>query len=102
MAKHQKALSWFAKISFAEGVSFVILLFIAMPLKYFLDQPLVVKYIGWAHGALFIAYCFQGLICAILWKWKFAKVALYFICSLLPFAPFWVERQVKKEISNLS
>lgn len=93
-----KQLGIFAKISFFEGVSFVVLLQIAMPLKYIFEMPLAVKYIGWAHGALFIAYGFQLLYLGITYKWKFSKIVLYGICSLLPFATFWVEKQVKKEM----
>ena len=39
-----------------EGVSFIILLCIAMPLKYFFDLPMAVKIVGWLHGILFIAF----------------------------------------------
>ncbi|MDB9964527.1 DUF3817 domain-containing protein [Vicingaceae bacterium] len=91
-------LSIFAKISFCEGVSFVVLLFISMPLKYVMDLPLAVKYIGWAHGALFVAYAFQLLYFWSTFKWKFSKVMLYGFCSIIPFAPFWVEKQLKKQI----
>ena len=97
---YKKQLGIFARISFFEGVSFVVLLLIAMPLKYLLDMPLAVKYIGWAHGALFIAYGFQLLYVGVTYKWEFSKIGLYGICSLLPFAPFWVEKQVKKEIAQ--
>ena len=98
--KHKKQLGIFAKISFFEGVSFVVLLLIAMPLKYLFNMPLGVKYVGWAHGALFIAYGFQLLYVGITVKWKIPKIVLYGICSLLPFAPFWVESEVKKEIAS--
>ncbi len=99
--QYKKQLGIFAKISFFEGISFVVLLFIAMPLKYSLDTPLAVKYVGWAHGALFVAYAFQLLYVSLTFKWKFTKVVLYGICSLLPFAPFWVEKQLKKEIETV-
>jgi len=98
---YKKQLNIFAKISFFEGVSFVVLLFVAMPLKYALDLPLAVKYVGWAHGALFVAYAFQLLYVGVSFQWKFTKVLQYGICSLVPFAPFWVERQVKKQIETV-
>ena len=98
---YKKQLSLFGKISFLEGVSFVVLLVIAMPLKYFMDMPLAVKYVGWAHGALFVAYAYQLLYIGFSFKWKFSRILLYGVCSLLPFAPFWVEKQVKKEIATL-
>ena len=46
----------FRLVAIMEGVSFLVLLGIAMPLKYFADMPLAVKYIGWLHGLLFVLY----------------------------------------------
>lgn len=87
----------FRRIAFAEGVSYILLLFIAMPLKYFFDQPAVVKYAGWAHGILFIAYAGWLVACWQKYKWSFGRTAFFFIASLLPFVPFVVERRLRKE-----
>ena len=54
----KKSVNRFRIIAVLEGWSYVLLLFIAMPLKYMFDMPLFVKYLGWAHGALFVAYMF--------------------------------------------
>lgn len=51
-----KSIKNFAWISMAEGTSFLVLLLIAMPLKYMANMPLMVKYVGWVHGVLFILY----------------------------------------------
>lgn len=87
----------FRKVAVAEGISYLLLLFVAMPLKYFADMPLAVKYTGWAHGVLFIGY----IACLVMaWqetKWKFGKVVLIFLASLLPFAPFFVDKKLKDE-----
>ena len=91
----------FRKIAFAEGVSYILLLFIAMPMKYFFDQPAAVKYVGWAHGVLFIAYVVFLLACWSKYKWSFQRVAFFFVASLLPFVPFVVERRLKKEDAAL-
>ncbi len=91
-----KQLQQFAYISLAEGVSFILLLGIAMPLKYLADMPLMVKYVGWAHGVLFMAYVFQLLYLTAILKWKFQRLITYFIAAFLPLAPFFVERQVKR------
>ena len=48
--------SRFRLISFIEGISFLILVFIAMPLKYLAGIPLAVKIVGMAHGVLFILF----------------------------------------------
>ncbi len=97
MERQIKSLRRFRKVSIAEGISFLLLLFIAMPLKYFADAPAMVKYVGWAHGFLFVAYLIVGLQTAIICKWSIARVALGVIASVLPFGPFVFEKSVKKE-----
>lgn len=91
------SLHLFRKVALAEGISYIVLLFIAMPLKYWANMPLAVKYVGWAHGLLFVGY----IACLVMaWqekKWSFGKVVLLFIASLLPFVPFWVEHKLKAE-----
>lgn len=82
------SLALFKKVSLAEGWSFVLLVAIAMPLKYIFDIPVFVKYIGWAHGVLFIAYIILLLTTAVENNWKFKQTALGFIASLLPLGPF--------------
>jgi integral membrane protein len=89
------SLNLFRKVAVAEGVSYLLLLFIAMPLKYWYDMPAAVKYTGWAHGVLFILY---GAFLIMAWqeqKWKFGKAALIFLASLFPFTPFFVDRKLK-------
>ncbi|MBL4708832.1 MAG: DUF3817 domain-containing protein [Flavobacteriales bacterium] len=100
-ADQNRKLAIFAKISWFEGISFLVLLLIAMPLKWVFEMPLAVKYVGWAHGALFIAYAFQLIYVGLTYKWKFSKIALYGVCSLVPIAPFWVEKKVKAEMKTL-
>ncbi len=87
----------FTRVAFLEGLSYLLLLFIAMPLKYFFHQPLAVKYVGWAHGVLFVAYAALLLMCGIQHKWSLKRMAFYFLASLLPFLPFFVERKLKQE-----
>ena len=54
--RKMKSLNLFRKIAIAEGISYILLLFIAMPLKYWANMPQAVKYTGWAHGLLFVLY----------------------------------------------
>ena len=56
-------LSLFRKVAVAEGISYIALIFIAMPLKYFANMPLAVKYTGWAHGVLFMFYVVMVIMC---------------------------------------
>ncbi len=91
------SLNIFRKVALAEGISYLVLLFIAMPLKYLADMPLAVKYTGWAHGLLFVLY---GVALIMAWqerKWRFGRVVFYFIASLIPFAAFYVEKKLKYE-----
>jgi integral membrane protein len=87
----------FATIAFVEGISYVLLLGIAMPLKYYFEFPLAVKVAGWAHGILFMLYSLYLVICWVEYKWSFGRVVWYFIASLLPIVPFIVEGKLRKE-----
>ncbi|MGE6218991.1 DUF3817 domain-containing protein [Nubsella zeaxanthinifaciens] len=91
------SLHLFRKVALAEGISYIVLLLIAMPLKYFADLPLAVKYVGWAHGLLFVLYIAFLLMAWQERKWSFWKVVVLFIASLLPFVPFYVEKKLKQE-----
>jgi integral membrane protein len=90
-------LSIFRKVAIAEGVSYILLIFIAMPLKYWAEMPLAVKYTGWAHGLLFVLYIMLLIMAWVEYKWSFKKSALIGVASLLPFAPFLVDRKLKDE-----
>ena len=75
---NKKTLHRFRMIGIAEGISFLVLLLIAMPLKYFLNFPQAVKYVGWLHGALFVAYIYFALTVFTVLK-KLSKLAsIYF------------------------
>ena len=87
----------FTRIATLEGVSYLLLLGIAMPLKYLFAWPWAVKVVGWAHGILFVLYGVQLLTCWIAYQWSFKRVVFYFVASLLPIVPFIVERKLKEE-----
>lgn len=93
-----KAFNWFRKIAFAEGVSFLILLFIAMPLKYFANLPLAVKIIGGLHGFLFIAFIAMAWVTMNEYKKNWGWLFKSFFSSIVPFGTFWMDsKQWKKE-----
>ena len=80
-------------VGMLEGLSFLILLFIAMPLKYLADQPLAVRVTGMAHGVLFLLFLF-----VIFQAWgnkalTTKQSALAFLASLIPFGPFLIDRR---------
>ena len=87
----------FRLIALLEGISFIVLVFIAMPLKYGYDMPLFVKYFGWAHGVLFVLYMILLLQCSIEYSWKISKILMAFFASLLPFRTFYLEKKLQKE-----
>lgn len=83
-------------IGMIEGVSFLLLLGVAMPLKYAADMPLAVKYTGWAHGVLFILF-----LLALFQAWGGRAISnkqtvLAFVASLLPFGPFVIDRHLER------
>lgn len=79
------------RVAFAEGISFLVLLGIAMPLKYLADSPMAVTVVGWAHGVLFVLLCLALFRVWIVAKWSVGRCALIFIAALLPFGPFVVD-----------
>ena len=93
----QTPLGRFRLVAIAEGISYVLLLGVAMPLKYMMDMPTMTKWVGWAHGVLFIAYCVLGLHAAIVQKWSFVKSAVAFLASLIPFGTFVLDAKLRDE-----
>jgi len=87
-------LSQFIFIGRLEVISFIVLLFVAMPMKYFMGFPLAVKYVGWAHGALFILYCVGIAMLGFKYKWRFIRMFLLFIAAFIPFGPILMEKRV--------
>ena len=82
-------------IALVEGVSFLILLFVAMPLKYAAGMPMAVKVAGWIHGVLFMAFFAVLLWTMVAARWPIGRGALIFVAALLPFGPFVVDRRIK-------
>lgn len=84
-------LGWLRVVAFLEGVSFLLLLGIAMPLKYVWGMPEYVRAVGMAHGVLFMA--FLGLVAVVGASddWSPRKYALAFVASVLPFGTFWAD-----------
>jgi integral membrane protein len=74
-----------------EGSSFLLLMFLAMPLKYYAAWPLGVKILGPVHGFLFLLYCAWALCTAVLQKWHWKKHLLAYAAAIFPFGTFWFE-----------
>jgi integral membrane protein len=83
-----------------EGLSLVILLFIAMPIKYLLGEPLYVKYVGMAHGILFLDYVFLAFLVATREQWGKAKLMSCLFLSCVPFGTFYFEKTHHKTLAS--
>ena len=82
-------------VGFLEGLSFLLLVFIAMPMKYIWDQPLLVKYVGMGHGVLFIVFLLVLFAVCKKQKWSLKMFLLGFMASILPFGPFFFDHKLK-------
>ena len=78
-----------------EGVSYLLLLFIAMPMKYAYDMPAAVKITGMAHGVLFVAYCLLLAVCMKKFTWTLKFGVYLFIATLILFGTFVTDRKIK-------
>ena len=78
-----------------EAISFLILLGIAMPLKYIWHMPLAVRVVGAIHGGLFILFCWALVRAKFRAKWSLAQSTLLFIAALVPLGPFAIDGQLK-------
>ena len=88
------------KVGILEGISLLVLLFVAMPLKYIWGEPIAVKIVGWLHGFLFVLFMLLVLRVYDQKSWPFKKVIYAFIAAFLPFGTFVFDAQLKKEEAN--
>jgi integral membrane protein len=91
------AIGRFRAIGITEGISYLLLLLIGMPLKYMAGIPEVVKIMGWMHGILFILYVVALIQVSIPNRWSFIRVLIALIASLLPFGTFLLDKRLRAE-----
>lgn len=95
----QTTIGRFRIIAFLEGLSLLLLLFIAMPLKYIWDQPAYVEHIGLAHGVLFIAYVLFALFLHFKRNWQlFRRTFIVVIASFIPFGTFYIDHKILRKL----
>jgi integral membrane protein len=85
------------KIGIAEGISFLFLLIVAMPLKYIYGLPLAVKYTGWAHGILFISYIGLAYYAKEVYEWTLGRFLLAFVSAWIPLGTFFFDKSLGVE-----
>ena len=86
----------FRLTGFIEGISFLLLLGVAMPLKYYWGMPIYVKIVGMTHGILFILYCLQLYLTMRHHKWSLGYAAYLFVAALIPFGTFYTDRRLRQ------
>lgn len=79
-----------------EGVSYILLLFIATPIKYFMDDPQYVKLLGMPHGILFLAYIVLAFMVSSQLKWTNKTLLIVLAASIIPFGTFYIEKKYLK------
>lgn len=85
--------------AFLEGVSLLVLVFIAVPFKYILHNPAWVKTIGPVHGALFLLFIFNALRTGVEQKWKFGETTWkVIIACFIPFGTFYIDWKILRYI----
>jgi len=94
------SLRQFRYVAFWEGLSFVVLLFVAMPMKYLLEMPLAVRIVGSVHGVLFLLYLLALGRAAVERDWKLSRSLLLFFVSLVPFGTFLMDRSLRQELEQ--
>ena len=87
----------FRIISALEGLSFILLLFLAMPIKYIGGQDFLVKLLGMPHGILFLVYLLLALVVAMDEEWSIKTSCLVLLASVIPFATFYVDKKLLRQ-----
>ncbi len=89
----------FKIVSFLEGISYLLLMFVGMPYKYLESlgkTAIYVKMFGMPHGVLFVAYIILAIVLKFILKWNYKEFGMVCLLSLLPFGTFFVGKYLKK------
>lgn len=89
-------LNSFRIVALLEGVSYILLLFIATPIKYFADNETFVKLLGMPHGILFLGYIVLAIMVGQDLKWNRKTLGIVLVASIIPFGTFYVEKKYLK------
>lgn len=95
-------MKFFRVISIIEGVSLLILLFVAIPLRTYFDMPEAVTYMGWTHGVLFLFYGGLALIISHRAHWSVLAWLAVFLLGAVPFGFVLVDRRLKRHIHHVA
>ena len=90
------SLNIFRIVALLEGVSYILLLFIATPIKYLINDPQYVKLLGMPHGVLFVAYVALAFLFKKEFSWTSKEFLMVLLASILPFGTFYIDRKYLK------
>ncbi|WP_203258365.1 DUF3817 domain-containing protein [Hyunsoonleella ulvae] len=88
----------FRVVAFLEGLSYILLLFIATPIKYLADDPQYVKLLGMPHGLLFVAYIALAFLIKPDFKWTNKEFSYVLLAAIVPFGTFYIDRKYLKAV----
>lgn len=83
----------FRIVSFLEGISYILLLLIAVPIKYVQGNPEYVKLLGMPHGLLFMLYIALAFVIKKEMEWNGKNLGIVLLCSIIPFGTFYVDKK---------
>ena len=84
---------FFRVVSFLEGTSYLLLLFVALPIKYWMNDPQYVKLLGMPHGLLFVTYLVIAFLIKSELKWNNKTLGVVILASVIPFGTFYVDKK---------
>ena len=88
-------------IGFLEGLSLLVLVFIAVPMKYMFNNPALSKSLGPVHGGFFILFIINTLSVGIEQNWKFKTTTWkILVASFIPFGTFYIDQKILKNIKE--
>jgi integral membrane protein len=90
----------FKIIATLEGISLLLLFFVAMPMKYMAGNPSLIRPAGMAHGVLFVAYIIVAFLLKEEKDWSFKKYLIVAVASIIPFGTFYIEWKYLKTPEN--
>ncbi len=93
----QKLFHWTGAL---EAISYLLLFFVAMPLKYLWHMPVFVRWIGLFHGIFFILFCLAAVWAGVRLRWPARIIGLALLSSLFPFGPFVFEKRVLEPFTS--
>ena len=85
--------NFFRVVSFLEGVSYLLLLFVAVPIKYFNGDDSFVKLLGMPHGLFFMLYIILAIVIQKQMKWNAKNLGIVMLASIIPFGTFYIDKR---------